>query len=672
MEISIFNKSHLPRLGLFATFIVSAIGSSYSAPLSFKFAEFNSSTLNIEVQGFATLKDGYIDLTHDHIPSDTCSSIGHATYSEPLHLYNTATSHFTNFGTHFAFIVDTQNQTHYGDGLTFFLAPNDSRIPDHSVTQASFLGLTSVDPSSVAPGTAPTGSFLAVEFDTFTNMRDPWFAHVGTNGQLIERNFTNFKDGDAHEFGNISLPVNLSQVLPEWVVVGFTTTTGDYTELHKILSWEFSTDSADPLVHGRDRNHRVLALWLGIVAIPLGSGLVIIWFLSRRKRVKNEEEDVIELDEIDNIDDDFRKRAGPRKFSYHELALATNSFDEKGNLREGGFGGVYKGRLRESDSYLAVKRVSSNSRQGIKEYASEVKIISQLRHRNLVQLVGWCHEKGQLLLAYEFMLNGSLDLHLFKGVSLLLWEMRHRIARGLASALLYLHEFGNQCVLHRNIKSSNVMLDTEFNAKLRDFGLARLVDHDKGSQITVLAGARGYMAPECLITGKATKESDVYSFGVVALEIACGKRSIQRGSTEEYSLPLVEWVWDLHGLGMLLDAADPRLSGEFVREKMECLMMVGLWCVHPDYTSRPSIRQAISVLNFEAPILSLPLKMQVMRYVGPSQDTFTLSQVSSCIAANITTSKIDETSSLACKTSSSLHVPSQSPSPSVAPSISIG
>ncbi|KAI6701599.1 hypothetical protein NL676_015923 [Syzygium grande] len=174
---------------------------------------------------------------------------------------------------------------------------------------------------------------------------EAWISY-DSRASLLSVNFTNFKDGDAHEFGNISLLVNLSQVLPEWVVVGFTATTGDCTELHKILSWEFSANSVDSPVHGRDRNHRVLALWLGIVAIPLGSGLVIVWFLSRRKRVRNEEEDLVELDEIDNIDDDFRKRAGPRKFSHHELALATNNFNENRKLGDGGFGGVYKGRLR--------------------------------------------------------------------------------------------------------------------------------------------------------------------------------------------------------------------------------------------------------------------------------------------------------------------------------------
>ncbi|KAM1356772.1 hypothetical protein ACFX15_030197 [Malus domestica] len=124
----------------------------------------------------------------------------------------------------------------------------------------------------------------------------------------------------------------------------------------------------------------------------------------------------------------------------------------------------------------------------MKEYASEVRIISRLRHRNLVQLIGWCHEKKELLLVYEFLPNGSLDSHLFKENSLLSWQVRYNIAKGLASALLYLHEEWEQCVLHRDIKSSNVMLDSNFNVKLGDFGLARLVDHGEQSLTTIVAG----------------------------------------------------------------------------------------------------------------------------------------------------------------------------------------
>ncbi|KAL7227594.1 hypothetical protein ACSBR1_022457 [Camellia fascicularis] len=195
--------------------------------------------------------------------------------------------------------------------------------------------------------------------------------------------------------------------------------------------------------------------------------------------------------------------------------------------------------------------------------------------------------------------------------------MRYKIAQGLASALLYLHEEWEQCVVHRDVKSSNVMLDSNFNAKLGDFGLARLVDHGKDSQTTILAGTRGYTAPKCVITGKANKESDVYSFGVVALEIACRRKLIDL-DVPESQMRMMEWVWDLYGTNRLLeDALDPKICPNFVKEEMECLMIVGLWCAHPDHNLRPSIRQAIHVLNFEATLPILPAKMPVPTYLAP-------------------------------------------------------
>ncbi|XP_052479483.1 L-type lectin-domain containing receptor kinase IX.1-like [Gossypium raimondii] len=260
---------------------------------------------------------------------------------------------------------------------------------------------------------------------------------------------------------------------------------------------------------------------------------------------------------------------------------------------------------QDLDTYVAVKRISKASKQGIKEYASEVKIISRSRHKNLVKLIGQCHEKGELILVYEFMANGSLDSHLFKGKTLLTWEVRFKIVQDLASALFYLHEKGDHCVLHRDIKASNIMLDSSFNAKLGDFGLARLVDHAKASQTTHLAGTMGYLAPECVSSGKASKESDVYSFGVVALEIACGRRSIEP-KYEESQASLVTWVWNAYGSQRLPDVADPKLCMNFDAKQMECLLMVGLWCVHPDQHLRPSIRQTLQVFNFEAPLPKLP------------------------------------------------------------------
>ncbi|XVE66644.1 hypothetical protein DITRI_Ditri08aG0094900 [Diplodiscus trichospermus] len=360
-----------------------------------------------------------------------------------------------------------------------------------------------------------------------------------------------------------------------------------------------SAPPLSPLKEKKDIKGLMLGLIAGACALIFVLGF--IWFISRRKRMKGNKVDDHAPDVFFGVN--LRDGMGPKKFSLVDIAKVTSNFRcEK--LGEGGFGAVYKGYLRDSDTYVAVKRISKASKQGIKEYASEVNIISRLRHKNLIKLIGWCHEKGELILVYEFMDNGSLDSHLFKEKTLLTWELRYNIVQGLASALSYLHEEGDHCVLHRDIKTSNIMLDSSFNTKLGDFGLARLVDHAKGAQTTRLAGTMGYMAPECASSGKVSKETDVYSFGIVALEIACGRRSIEP-KYEESRASLVAWVWDSYGKQSLLDVADPKLCLDFDAKHMECLLIVGLWCVHPDPNLRPSIRQASKTLSFETPLPEL-------------------------------------------------------------------
>jgi serine/threonine protein kinase len=196
---------------------------------------------------------------------------------------------------------------------------------------------------------------------------------------------------------------------------------------------------------------------------------------------------------------------------------------------------------------------------------------------------------------------------------------RYNIILGMGSALLYLHQEWEQCVVHRDIKPSNVMLDSSFNAKLGDFGLARLVNHSHAAHTTMLAGTKGYIDPECVVTCRTSAQSDVYSFGVVLLEIACGRKPVVPQEDEDKVL-LVHWVWDMYGRGELLDAADARLhdAGEFDVLEMERTLVVGLWCMHPDSASRPSIRQAMNVLQFEVPLPELPLEMPVATYGPPN------------------------------------------------------
>ncbi|CAO2035025.1 unnamed protein product [Urochloa humidicola] len=413
------------------------------------------------------------------------------------------------------------------------------------------------------------------------------------------------------------------------------------------------------------------SVFIGLVVGLSAAGVLMIvvglsaWLFLRRRRRKRARQTVErELEEGDFFDDgepemedEFEKGTGPKRFRYGELATATDNFSDDHKLGEGGFGSVYRGFLKDMGLEVAIKKVSKGSKQGRKEYTSEVRIISRLRHRNLVQLIGWCHGSSDLLLlVYELMPNGSLDAHLHSSnddaALLLPWPRRHEIALGIGSALLYLHQDWEQCVLHRDIKPSNVMLDASFTAKLGDFGLARLVDHGRGSHTTVLAGTTGYMDPECMITGRASAESDVFSFGVLLLEIACGRRPLvlprRRGEEEEDDvIHIVQWVWEFHGRGAILDACDARLKGKFDASEMEAVMLVGLWCAHPDRRLRPSIRQAVNVLRGEAPPPSLPARMPVATFMPPPDAFYYTSSVATGSSSTGTTqSSTTETSTL--------------------------
>lgn len=226
--------------------------------------------------------------------------------------------------------------------------------------------------------------------------------------------------------------------------------------------------------------------------------------------------------------------------------------------------------------------------------------------------------------------------------------IRHEIVLGIGSALLYLHQEWEQCVLHRDIKPSNVMLDASFNAKLGDFGLARLVDHERQSHTTALAGTMGYMDPECMFSGSASTSSDVYSFGVVVLEVATGRRPIVDTEEEHVTMHLVQWVWERYGQGRILDAVDTRLGGELDGEEAEPVMVTALWCAHPDRALRPSIRQAVSVLRLEAPLPCLPASMPVATFLPslsrlqPESGSVTASSSAGTTRSSIAT----ETSSL--------------------------
>ncbi|TKY59429.1 L-type lectin-domain containing receptor kinase IX.1 [Spatholobus suberectus] len=520
----------------------------YASPLSFNFTSFDPNDKSIIYEGSANPVAPTIQLTTNQVDKGMIGSIGRATYYQPMHLWDKATGNLTDFTTHFSFVIDSQNRNKYGDGIAFFLAPVGSKLPN--VTKGGSMGLTLDN----QPLNSTDNPFVAVEFDIYQNNWDPPHEHVGIDinsmrsvanvtwladikeGKLNEAwinynssslnlsvVFTGFTNDTNHSIQqqHLSAIVDLRRYLPELVTFGFSAATGNATAIHSLSSWDFSstlaaqentTNGGYPVARSptsnmapskKKQNKTGLAVGLSIGGFVLIGGLGLISIGLWKKWKKRSEEEDHDFEEY--MGEDFGRGAGPRKYSYAELAQAANGFKDEHKLGQGGFGGVYRGYLKDIKSHVAIKRVSEDSDQGIKEFASEVRTISRLRHRNLVHLIGWCHERKKLLLVYEYMPNGSLDIHLFKKQSLLKWAVRYNIARGLASALLYLHEEWEQCVVHRDIKSSNIMLDSEFNAKLGDFGLARFVDHAKGAQTTALAGTMGYMAPECATSGRASR-----------------------------------------------------------------------------------------------------------------------------------------------------------------------
>ncbi|KAG0597993.1 hypothetical protein M758_12G036200 [Ceratodon purpureus] len=351
--------------------------------------------------------------------------------------------------------------------------------------------------------------------------------------------------------------------------------------------------------HSRSKSVGLIAGLCAIIGAAIVAGLLLVCIWKRVSYYKK-------LEQLSHLDTEGASRA----FTYKELQRCTKNFSPSELLSSGAFGDVYRGML-PSGVLVAVKRIKEDKEQGEESFLAEATSLRQIRHRNLLQLRGWCHTRQGLFLVYDFMCNGSLDKWLYRdpkeSEGALSWTIRHSILTGVASALAYLHEEWVKCVLHRDIKSSNVMLDADFNACLGDFGLARLIDHQKLQKTTLLAGTLGYMAPEMHYLGTATKESDVYAFGVVVLEVVCGRRPLDSKVLDPLDFVLLESVWRAHEAGCILRVADPTLilastnshddlamarspGDDNLEEKIGNALHLGLLCCLPDPSERPSMR----------------------------------------------------------------------------------
>ncbi|XP_042484400.1 cysteine-rich receptor-like protein kinase 8 [Macadamia integrifolia] len=287
--------------------------------------------------------------------------------------------------------------------------------------------------------------------------------------------------------------------------------------------------------------------------------------------------------------------------NFEAVKVATRSFSNSNKLGQGGFGTVYKGMLPDGKE-IAVKRLSRRSQQGLEEFKNEVILIAKLQHRNLVRLLGSGIKGEEKLLIYEFMPNISLDAFIFDPLkrSQLDWRTRHNIIDGIARGLLYLHEGSRVKIIHRDLKTSNILLDNEMTAKISDFGMARIFCEEQNTTNTKrIVGTYGYMSPEYAMEGIFSAKSDVFSFGVILLEIISGKRN--NSYLEKNGQTLLTYLWRLREEGKELDFVDPLLSSSCPRtEVLLRYIHIGLLCVQRDPADRPTVSEVIVMLDTDS------------------------------------------------------------------------
>ncbi|XP_072959000.1 probable L-type lectin-domain containing receptor kinase VII.2 [Typha angustifolia] len=578
----------------------------------------------------------YISLT---APSNF--SIGRALHRNPIPTRRS--SDILPFSASFIFSIAPIPDVLPGHGLAFLFAPAPGTL---GATSAQNLGLF-----NLSSNRDNSSRVLAVEFDVFQN---PEFFDINANHVGVDRNsltsiaaasagywpddgssgFVNLTLNDGSNYQAwidyaggrlnvtmapaiigrkprrplISVDIDLSDLFLDEMYVGFCAATGKLVEHHRVLAWSFSNSNfslGDGLItsnlpdfiskspRSSSRSGKLVAVISATAAITFISAVaaLIILIYRRRRRIdiekgKGGDEEAVEEWELEYW---------PHRIGYRKILIATDNFSDKNLIGSGGNGRVYKGVL--SGAEVAVKLFSQ---EDAKQFAAEVSSLGRLKHRNLVGLRGWCRTRkagagfGEVMaLVYDFMVNGSLDSWIFDRPEPLDWGSRARILREVASAVQYLHEgWGEACVLHRDIKASNVLLDRSMTARLGDFGLARAHPHGSaGLGTTRVVGSAGYLAPEIVRNGKATSATDVYAFGVLALEMVTGRRAVEEGRP-----PLVEWArsdvaWD--------EVVDPRVRGTegYDDVDVERTVRVGLECTCDDRKERPTMRWVAAALE---------------------------------------------------------------------------
>ncbi|VAI55632.1 unnamed protein product [Triticum turgidum subsp. durum] len=570
----------------------------------FVYTGFTGSSLALD--GAATITaGGLVELTNA-----TTHQKGHAFHPAPLRLRGSPDGGGTvrSFSVTFVCAIVSSYTDFSTHGLALVVAPGVKSLSAGLTDQ--YLGVTNAQNDGSA-----ANHLFAVELDTVQNIefRDISANHVGIDINSLasvashEAGYYDDDDRNGGGFHNVSLisraamqvwvdydrvttqidvtmaplgmarpskPLvstthNLSTVLSEPSYIGFSSSTGPVNSRHYVLGWSLGIDRPAPAIDagrlpklpqlGSKPRSRVLE-----ITLPIASAVVVLVFgaalvLLVRRRLRYTE-----------VREDWEIEFGPHRFAYKDLFHATNGFKDKHLLGAGGFGMVYKGVLPASGVEIAVKKVSHGSKQGVKEFVAEI-------------LDKYLYGQGD---------GDGLTLD---------WAQRLHVIKGVACGLHYLHERWEKVVVHRDVKTSNVLLDKEMNGRLGDFGLAKLYEHGTNPQTTRVVGTTGYLAPELVRTGKATPLTDAFSFGTFMLEVTCGRRPIKQDEQGNQIL-LADWVLEHLHRESLVEAADPKLQHKYNSDEVCLILKIGLLCSHPSPSARPTMQQVLQYLDGELPL----------------------------------------------------------------------
>ncbi|KAI5435313.1 L-type lectin-domain containing receptor kinase VIII.1 [Lathyrus oleraceus] len=652
---------------LIFSFFFNLVSSSSDVPINvtkhFSFKDFtftNNSRLvhDLKLLGSAKFSNekGSLQIPNESQETGIRHQAGRGLYSFPIRLLDPITKTPASFRTTFSFQLNNSTTSASdlsdnggGSGLTFIIVPDEFTVGRPGPWLAMLNDACESDYKAVA-----------VEFDTRMNPEfgDPNDNHVGINlGSIVSTKVINvsdvgvsLKDGFVHHAWidydgprrimdvRLGLPndevypsrpifsefMDLSPFLNEYMFVGFTASTGNHTQIHNILSWNFSSTSQAFLRYpssetcqgkillqnttetteateksNRNKTPRSFLIFVGSVVLALAV-LIGFYFISKHRKSASKSKTSIE-DEIHRP----RPPNKPRRFSFSALSSATRSFSEIEILGSDIRGVYYRGKLGTNGSQVAVKRFSAQflNTHGSdkKRLLKEIKVISHVRHPNLLPIRGWCQDNNEIIAVYDFVPNGSLDKWLF-GAGVLPWTRRFKVVKDVADGLNFLH---SKQLAHKNMKCSSVFLDVSFRAVLGDFGF-------------VLMGAESKQF-ESIVCNSA----DVFEFGVIVLEVIGGRprvEEVEEGRSEETNL--LDFAWNLHETNEKVKLVDRRMGSLINLEQAIRVMEIGLLCTLNENKGRPSMEEVVELLhNMEKPLPELPRTRPIALFPYNSANT---------------------------------------------------